>query len=57
MPGLVKQYPHDGQLGLEVMMYVINGGLLASLFVLIIGVILIVKTSIRKKNPEMKESG
>jgi hypothetical protein len=48
MPGLVKQYPHDGQLGLEVMMYAINGGFLAALIILVIGVTLTVKTSRQK---------
>lgn len=45
MPGLIKQYPHDGQLGLEVMMYAANGAFAAGLFVLLAGIVWIVKTS------------
>jgi len=57
MPALVKQYPNDGQLGLEVMDYAFKGAISASLSVLIIGVILTVKTSRRNQNSEMKDLG
>jgi len=54
MPGLVKQYPHDGQLGLEMMMYAINGGLIAGFIVLVIGIAWMVKTTKRPSDLQPK---
>jgi hypothetical protein len=39
VPAWVKQYPHDGQIGLAVFVYAINGGALVSLIVLLIGIV------------------
>ena len=49
MPGLEKQYPHDGQLGSEMVVYAVNSGLFAALLTLIAGIIWIIKTSKRSQ--------
>ena len=45
VPGWVKQYPNDGQLGLGVMEYAIVGGLIASGVVFAAGILLMVWTA------------
>jgi hypothetical protein len=43
VPGWVKQYPHDGQLGLGVLAYALGGGLLGAVASLAAGVFLILR--------------
>jgi hypothetical protein len=54
MPGWVKQYPHDGQLGLGMMMYAFNGGLIAGFILFVAGIVWTVKTSKGANNPLVK---
>jgi hypothetical protein len=50
----VKQYPHDGQLGLGMMMYAFNGGLIAGFILFVAGIVWTVKTSKGANNPLVK---
>ncbi|MDR3746829.1 MAG: hypothetical protein P4M04_01505 [Acidobacteriota bacterium] len=43
VPGWVKQYPHDGQLGLGVLGYAVGGGLLGGIAALASGIFLILR--------------
>lgn len=43
VPGWVKQYPHDGQIGLAVFVYGLNGGLVVGLIALLAGAVWTVK--------------
>jgi hypothetical protein len=52
IPGWVKQYPHDGQLGLGVFMYEVLGGLAAALIVLVAGIVWTVQELRRRENPD-----
>jgi hypothetical protein len=53
-PGWVKQYPHDGQLGLGMMMYAFNGGLIAGFILFVAGIVWTVETSKGANNPLVK---
>jgi hypothetical protein len=56
MPGLEKQYPHDGQLGLTIAAYAISSGLFAVFLILVAGIVWIVKTSRRGPALELPDS-
>lgn len=49
VPAWMKQYPHDGQLGLGVFVFAFLWGLAGGGLVLIAGIVWTVKTSRRKK--------
>jgi hypothetical protein len=54
VPGLIKQYPNDGQLGLEVMVYAVNGGLIAGVIVFVAGIVWTGKTTKSANSPLAK---
>ena len=54
VPGLIKQYPNDGQIGLEVMAYAVNGGLIAGFIVCVAGIVWMVKTTKSGNSPLAK---
>ncbi len=43
LPGWEKRYPHDGQLGLGVMMYALGGGMLDTVIMLAVGIFIWIK--------------
>jgi hypothetical protein len=47
VPGLVKKYPHDGQIGLEIFVRSMDVAYLSAAAVFLIGIIWTVKTSKR----------
>lgn len=50
VPQWVKEYPHDGQLGLAVFVHAINGGAIGAVIVFIIGIFWTVRTSLKPKS-------
>jgi ABC-type Fe3+ transport system permease subunit len=48
-PGLVKKYPHDGQIGLDVFVASLNVACISALLALVIGTIWIVTTTRRSR--------
>ncbi len=49
VPGWVKQYPHDGQLGLGVMAYAAFGGIIGAAIATAAGIAWMILAAMRKK--------
>ena len=52
VPIWVREYPHDGQLGLGVLAFALGGGLLCAIFALVFGMFLILRVPRAQRSPD-----